>query len=220
MKIDKMDKKLFKNFKRTKFPLQDTILCEEIYFFLCGYICQTLKFRSKGICVYGFSQISISETTKESFKNQSIADYYSALEYLELTNETAKQLNKYITRVEEPVYMRVMKNYDYMLMTLKGVPWFHDAYILNCKREDKDIYVTFALYASSISIENTRIFKLNQEYRYKSDNNNQIAITIKFVNTKLLEGSIDNEWEIAGINYFLWDLEYQSLTDVNVRMEM
>lgn len=222
IKVDKKDKKIFKIFSRTRFPLRNNNLCEEIYFYLDGYVIQILRFRSKGIYVYGFSKIELHQEIINDYlacANQitDSKEKEEVVKYLELAKLTASKLNKYIVAVEDPVYMRIMKNYDFMKKTLRDVPWFHDAYVVNCTRNGNDVSITFALYASSISRENTRIYKLNPKYRGEK---NQILITIKFVNVELLKGSFEKEY-MTNENYnFLWDLEYETISDIKHKFNL
>jgi hypothetical protein len=227
IKIDKDDKELFLRFKNTKFPLGDNDLCEEMYFYLLGYITQVLSFRSKGICVYGYSKIELQSEVICEFIRQA-ENNAAAFEYLELAKETAKRLNKYITRIEDPAYMKVMRNYGFMRKTLRDVPFFHDAEILECEEIGNDVIITFILGTSEfISPENRRIYKLNPKYRYQQNDRydyknrprNCIAVKIKFVNTELLKGSFDKEYVTNGLA-FLWDLEYETVSDTKHKFDL
>lgn len=217
MKIEKSDKMLFKQFKKTKFPPIDNELRETIYFYLLGYVTQVLRFRSKGIWVYGFSKIELCQQDIDKFAKIANGDS-KTLEYLELAKQTTERLNKYIVGVDDPFYMRIMKNYEHMKKILRSVPHFHDAYIIDCKKKENDVYITFGLYTVRwLFPMNAKIYELNPKYRHKE---NQITITIKFANVELLEGTLDKDWTIEGSMYFLMDLEYETISDIKHRFDL
>lgn len=224
MKIEATDKELFKKFRDTKFPeiYDENFLDEEIYCYLQGYIQQLLSFRSKGICVYGFSKIELHQ--------QSIDDYNKCVEritntekkkeagdYLEFAKQAAKELNKYITRVEDPVYMLIMKNYKSMIKALRDIPWFHDALVVDCNKQGNDLFLTYELICSKLARENTRIYKMNPKYRVRKD---RVAITIKFVNAEIEKGFFDKEYVLGRDNAWVWDLAYETISDIKHRFDI
>lgn len=215
MKVNKLDKKTFKKFKNNSFPFKDAVLFEGIYSYLRRYIKQVLKIRFKGIYVYGFSEIKLSQCHIDDYmlKLESVTDETKKekkINYLSFAKNVAKLLNKYVTEFACPAYKPIMKNYKDMIETLHDAPWFHDAYVVNCKKEKNDLYIVFTLYATAMSNENSRIYNLNPDYRGKD---RTILITIKFSNVELIKGSLDKAY-MQNRNYnFLFDLEYESISE-------
>lgn len=219
IKIEKADKKLFREFRQTKFTLLGQNPVHDI---LMGYVNQVLKYRSKGLYLYGDDEIKAPDqkgldelqeklTELVACKILTETEKIKTQKYVEHAKDVAEKLNKYVVVKEKPAYMLAMKNYAFMRETLKDTPYFHDAYIISCEQKGKDIFVKFALYGyDKLFIENNRIFKLQPKARYKrKGKQTQIAITIKFANAKIIGGLINEDWANRGSEYFLMDLEFE-----------
>lgn len=222
MKIERLDKKDFKKFKKTRIEFSNNVFCKEIYFYLLDYVKWTLKYRFKGLYLYGFTAIRISDKLKIAFfeelnKISNSEEKERLTKYYDFLNHIAEVLNKYIVRVDEPAYKDVMINYNLMIEILQDAPFFHDAYPINCKKIGNNFYIKFCLYASWISRENCRIYRLNSSYK---GDDNTILITIKFKNVKLIKGLLEEKYVLNRSNNFLWDLDYEVIDKDIVRFDL